>query len=188
MNAPNETLPPRQRALPEAWIEKVFSRMEGLYGSLFLDRWKNSDMANVRRVWAEELAGFQDQPEMIGHALKALSNAPFPPTLPEFLALCRAAPRPQRIAIEGPQLSADEQRERAEKMAAAAKKPAAFDFIGWAKKPGSAMAMAAVVECAGKGDERFVEIVAEHKANGVCDEHGKLLRRWDASRSDWAAA
>lgn len=82
----------RPAALPEKWIDKIFQRMEGRYGSLFLDRWRGCDMDNVRAVWADELAGFVDQPERIAYALRVLSDSQFPPTLPEFKAACRNAP------------------------------------------------------------------------------------------------
>ena len=42
--------------LPDAWISKIFSKFEARYGSLFIDRWRDCDMANVRETWAEELA------------------------------------------------------------------------------------------------------------------------------------
>lgn len=65
--------------------------MEGHYGNLFLDRWRDCDPVNVRNTWAAELAGFAAQPEAIAKALWSLSECKFPPTLPEFLAMCRAA-------------------------------------------------------------------------------------------------
>lgn len=173
------TSPERPDALPDAWVSRIFSRMEALYGSAFSDRWRNTDMVHVRSVWAEELAGFFDQPSMIGHALKALSSRPTPPSLPEFLDLCRQAPRPQRPAIEGPKLTPDEQRERAQAISKAVDRSAGFDFLGWAKRPGSALAMREIVKCAERKDDRFVAILAQLKADGVCDESGKLLKRWD---------
>lgn len=184
----NATSPAKPRALPDAWVAKIFARMEALYGSDFLDRWKHSDMANVQRVWAEELAGFSDQPEMIGHALKALCSKPKSPSLPEFLDLCRQAPRPERLAIEGPKLSPEEQRARAAEIGKIADKSAGFDFLAWAKRPGSSMAMREVVKLAERKDERFVEILAQLKADGVCDEHGRLLKRWDVTSGAWRDA
>lgn len=67
--------------------------MSGLYGSKFSDLWRGSDLSTVRRMWAEKLAGFADIPKAIKEALDALDDKPFPPTLPEFLALCREAGR-----------------------------------------------------------------------------------------------
>ena len=64
--------------------------MEATYGSLFLDRWKGADLQMVKDVWADGLASFTDDPKCFGRALKELQQgSPFPPTLPEFVALCR---------------------------------------------------------------------------------------------------
>lgn len=88
----NATSQPTASALPESWIAKIFAKFEARYGSLFLDRWRDCNMANVMETWAEELAGFADQPERIAYALKSLADERFPPTLPEFIAACRRAP------------------------------------------------------------------------------------------------
>ena len=77
--------------LPDLWIAKIFDQMSAMYGSKFADLWRGSDLATVRRVWAEKLAGFETMPGAIKEALAALDSKPFPPTLPEFLALCREA-------------------------------------------------------------------------------------------------
>ena len=82
-----------QPPLPESWIGRIFDHMSGLYGSKFSDLWRGSDLGTVRRIWAEKLAGFADMPKAIKEALDALDDKPYPPTLPEFLALCREAGR-----------------------------------------------------------------------------------------------
>lgn len=117
MPTPNVTSPGFVSALPDSWIERIFLKLEGRYGSLFLDRWRGCDMANVKATWAEELAGFKDRPEAIAYALRSLADERFPPTLPEFLAACRRAPLPPPagLAIEH---KAD--KERAEKIIAEA--------------------------------------------------------------------
>ena len=96
----NETLPAKLSTLPESWIERIFSRMSSLYGSLFRDRWRDCDLVEVKRVWAEELASFTDNPECFGLALKALiDDCKFPPTLPEFVAICRKSYRRPTEAV-----------------------------------------------------------------------------------------
>lgn len=77
--------------LPENWINKIFSHMAGLYGSKFADLWKGTDLEDVKHLWAKKLGGFADQPNAIKQALDALDAKPFPPTLPEFLTMCREA-------------------------------------------------------------------------------------------------
>lgn len=88
--------------LPESWINRLFSHFEALYGSKFASLWQGTDIANVKRLWAEKLSGFEDKPKAIKLALDALDERPFPPTLPEFLTLCRTAAR--RIGNDTPLL------------------------------------------------------------------------------------
>jgi hypothetical protein len=59
-----------------------------------------------------------------------------------------------------------------------------LDPLLWAKKPKSHHALQAVFDCATVGDPRFVEIKASLIRDGVCDESGRMVRRWDGNR--WA--
>lgn len=97
------TLPAKLSVLPESWIEKIFGYMGDYYGSLFSDRWKDCNIANVKRTWAESLASFTDHPECFRLALKSMiDECRMPPTLPEFVALCRkhyVRPKPQQVAL-----------------------------------------------------------------------------------------
>lgn len=76
-------------ALPEAWIDSLFGRMIGSYGSKFADLWRGTDLQSVRRLWATELAELTREELKLG--AESLRTRPFPPTLPEFFALCRPA-------------------------------------------------------------------------------------------------
>lgn len=76
-----------QQPLPAAWIERLFERMAGLYGARFADAWRGTDPVRVKRIWSEELAGFSG--EEIARGVQALKTRDWPPTLPEFLKLCR---------------------------------------------------------------------------------------------------
>ena len=126
-------------ALPESWVSRIFDHMSGLYGSKFSDLWRGSDLATVQRLWAEKLAGFAPMPKAIKSALDALDDKPFPPTLPEFLSLCRDAARrldEPKVAIEykptaEEQAKADEViRKAAERMT----KTDSRDHRDWANK------------------------------------------------------
>lgn len=99
--------------LPDSWVERIFDRMQGLYGSLWVDRWRTGEMVqragrqfdqgllNAKATWAQELGGFAGQPERISRALEACRGKSLPPTLPEFVELCR-----QQVAEQGvPRLS-----------------------------------------------------------------------------------
>ncbi len=86
----NATLPAKLSALPDRWISKVFATMSAAYGTLFTDRWKDSDLNEVKQIWAQKLATFSDSPETFSKALAAMiDECKFPPTLPEFVAICR---------------------------------------------------------------------------------------------------
>lgn len=79
--------------MPEAWIERLFERMSGLYGARFADAWRGADPERVKRVWSEELAGYSG--EEIGRGVQALRSRDWPPTLPEFAKLCRPPSDPR---------------------------------------------------------------------------------------------
>jgi len=72
-------------------IERLFARMEALYGNRFLEMWSRSDMAEVKRVWADEMGKFSAM--NLRKGFRALIDRTFPPTLPEFLADCKPLPR-----------------------------------------------------------------------------------------------
>lgn len=69
------------------------------YGSKLDSMWSGVKPEELRAHWANELAGFQDMPEAIGHALDNLPES-FPPTLGEFKKLCLSVPR--KVAFELP--------------------------------------------------------------------------------------
>ena len=95
-----------QTPLPPAWMARIFSAMQGYYGSRYTNMWKTGELlangedaghVNMMRVWAEKLGGFQDHPECIAHALENLPE--HPPTLPVFIDLCRRAPRKEPLKL-----------------------------------------------------------------------------------------
>lgn len=57
-----------------------------------------------------------------------------------------------------------------------------LDPLLWAKKPKSQCALALLITGAKEGDKRLAEIHARHISDGVCDESGRLLNRWDGLR------
>ncbi|MDE2106643.1 MAG: hypothetical protein KGL39_56025 [Patescibacteria group bacterium] len=127
----------RPSVLPEPWVDRLFGRLEGLYGAKFHDLWRGSDIENVKRTWAEKLGGFGDRPEALKAALDACDDKPWPPTLPEFLGLCRDAAKrtgPAYAALPAPEIDQAEAARRVEQATAAVKKPDAYDWLGWAKR------------------------------------------------------
>lgn len=89
---PLATSQQRSSALPEPWIERLFSRFEALYGAKFADAWKGCDLRNVKAVWAETLGACSR--EELSAGITACLTKDWPPTLPEFLKLCRQPENP----------------------------------------------------------------------------------------------
>lgn len=75
------------QALPTPWIKKLFQRLTAMYGSKLPQMWGGVPEEAVHAVWAEDLAGFSGDEIAVG--LQACKQRDWPPTLPEFLKLCR---------------------------------------------------------------------------------------------------
>ena len=74
-------------ALPKELIERLFAKFGAFYGRHFADMWAGQNPETVKEVWAEELSNFSR--EELGRGFEAAKRNKFPPTLPEFMALCR---------------------------------------------------------------------------------------------------
>lgn len=173
-----------QPALPESWIEKIFAKFEARYGSLFLDRWRGCNMANVKDTWAEELANFEDKPECIGYALKVLATSKFPPTLPEFLEACRQAPRKEAPALRHVPTAEDEERAR-QAAASAAKAIKKINGEGidthWGTHPTGYRHLNAIFEAA-ENDRRYRACVDSMISDGICTADGHLLKTYSGGQ------
>ena len=107
MSAGQSTL---RQPLKRSWVRKLFAELQGNYGTRFLDMWRsgvtdtNGDdvgLQNAMDMWAEKLAGFRERPDAIRRVLDTLP--PHPPTLPEFVALCRTScPKQEVKALPAP--------------------------------------------------------------------------------------
>lgn len=75
-------------ALPLPWIDRLFLRFGAMYGKHWIDLWNDVPMESVKAVWAEDLAGVTA--DQIRKALDHCKvGQKFPPTCPEFVAMCR---------------------------------------------------------------------------------------------------
>lgn len=91
------------RTLPRAWVERIFMRLQGVYGREFTAQFSAIDQStgldvgleNAKQVWAEELGSFGDWPEAIGYALQNLPERS--PNVVRFRELCRHVP-PRPVA------------------------------------------------------------------------------------------
>jgi hypothetical protein len=95
----------QNQPLPSAWVEKIFARMQGVYGREFLGQYGtgmvngiDAGIENAKIVWADELSGFAKWPEAIGYALEHLPERV--PNCIKFKELCRNAPRPEPVKLE----------------------------------------------------------------------------------------
>lgn len=61
-----------------------------MYGARFVDMWRTGDIGKVKDTWAKALAGYSVRE--VRQGLAACHCKPWPPTLPEFLLLCRPKP------------------------------------------------------------------------------------------------
>ena len=173
--------------LPSVWVERIFSRLMGIYGNQFAAKWDGCDLENVKQVWAEELGGFHDQPEAIAYALKHLDQK-FPPSALEFKELCRKSPRKEvPMLTYTPTAEEIERAQAAAKQAQQAVRPAGNrDMMEWIKKPGSHIAFN-VIKAEAKQNPVFAEIFAGLIQHGFTDGE-KLLKRYDHVAAEWVPA
>ena len=67
----------------------MFARFEAMYGAKFADAWKGCDLRNVKDIWAETLGAMSR--EELAAGVAGCMGKDWPPTLPEFVKLCRQA-------------------------------------------------------------------------------------------------
>jgi hypothetical protein len=91
--------------LPNAWVEKIFARLQGIYGREFTGQYStgmvngiDAGLENAKATWAEELGNFVKWPEAIAYALEHLPERV--PNCIKFKELCRMAPRPELPKLE----------------------------------------------------------------------------------------
>lgn len=122
--------------LPYSWVESLLSRMLAIYGQKFRSQWADVPPEQMREAWAVALARYDG--ERIRWALEQMvATCPWPPTLPEFRALCQQAPRPEAPpALPEPPLTPQAIAERQAGAEAMARKVAAprHDHRAWARK------------------------------------------------------
>lgn len=69
------------------WIERIFTRLSGIYGSEFKYKWADVDNDSLKAEWADALGGFHA--DDIAAALQSCRAQPKAPNLPEFASMCR---------------------------------------------------------------------------------------------------
>ena len=103
-------------SLPTAWIDRIFAKLSLAYGRDFLSRWEGLDLNAVKSDWGHELAGFEQFPEGIAHALTHLDPVK-PPTVFQFRELARKAPRAEDKQLPAPKASPEVVAEQLKRLA-----------------------------------------------------------------------
>lgn len=94
-------------------VERVFERMRGAYGARFDRQWEcpagmdpvqHADA--IKRTWCDALAPLCADLRVVAHGLGSLPA--HPPSLPEFVALCRGAPPRFTRYLPPPKMSPQE--------------------------------------------------------------------------------
>jgi hypothetical protein len=149
----------------------VFARLRAMWGTRFTAMWRGADMDEVFATWGEALAGIDR--ERIQRALVDCQNAENPPTLPEFLRLCRAqpaasdhgAPQLPYVGVPTTREQARENLGRVRGMLGTIGRNARRDGLFWARYPRSALAVTAMARGA-LSDHRLRTILLEHVDEG----------------------
>lgn len=167
-------------------VKRLFMVLHGWYGNQFLSKYatgeldeqnKDRGIKSARLVWGSELAKFSAETVMAAASRCKEDHQKFPPSLPEFLALCRACTPRQTAPIQpvgigmSSQLQSQYSR-RAREAAMAALKARTDTKTGFVEVPnglaGLKQAIANAIACAG-GDEgkALVRLDREIKTRGA---------------------
>lgn len=86
-------------ALPLTWINALFEKFETYYGADFSRKWGQvRDIDKLKQEWGEKLFPFDR--DILRMALDyCAENVPKPPSLPEFVGICKAM-KPAREHVQ----------------------------------------------------------------------------------------
>ena len=79
-------------------VEHILHEMKMLFGNLFEKQWQDADFSEMTAFWERKLAGFNR--DELRRGFKALETLKYPPTLPEFMQLCRPPIDPVKAYYE----------------------------------------------------------------------------------------
>lgn len=151
--------------------------MQGNYGSRFLNQWKTGQrdqdgedvgIKNAMEVWAKKLGGFADMPDAIKIVLDYLPSDP--PSLPEFVNLCRDAGRRLSENIKRVEYQpTDEEKKRAAESVQSIRKVVSRDrrdHRAWAKKLQERRQSGEILANQAMDYEKFICVDAKADRNG----------------------
>lgn len=100
-----DTIKTQTQALPADAVNNIFKVMHGFYGNLFLSKYSTGEVdaqggdagiVSARQIWAHGLREFNHGIIKVALAQCMREHPKFPPSLPEFVALC-AANKPRDV-------------------------------------------------------------------------------------------
>lgn len=86
------------KPVTQGWIDALFVRMLNTFGSRFADMWRGTDIDSVKATWAPELSKLSR--EEFTKGVQALVTLDWPPTLGQFIKLCRPPLDAQKAFVE----------------------------------------------------------------------------------------
>lgn len=75
--------------IPQAWMERLFSRLAASYGNRLSNMWGDCPQADIIDAWRTGLEGFTGEQIKAGLTKMLDAHPDWPPTLGQFRALCR---------------------------------------------------------------------------------------------------
>lgn len=158
------------RRIPDHWVTSLLDKLAAIYGAKFAAQWSGTNPDAMRDMWAEALGPYDG--ERIKWALvQARDNNPFPPTLPEFVLLCKQAPRKEAPALPAPKVDPEIAHMRAQEAAQAAKRLSdKRDYHSWAKTapaPGFRASWESLLIRAAMEEQPFRGYLKTHMEAGV---------------------
>jgi len=77
------------KVLPMPWVERIFKLMTMFHGNRFVDQFDGMNLIEVKAFWSAQLADFT--PDEIKRGLYEAERSKWPPSLAEFMSMCRPA-------------------------------------------------------------------------------------------------
>lgn len=130
------------QALPYRVIERLFARFAAMYGDAAMRRmWGQQQPDAVKGIWCDSLGRYTVEQILAGLRHLEESGVTFPPSLPEFIALCRRKPAPviamhQPLALPAPRTDGElaAAREKVERLVATVGSEQHRDPLEWAHR------------------------------------------------------
>lgn len=154
--------------VPAQWVDRLFDRFTAIFGAQKVaGMWAGASMPLVKQTWAEQLGRID--PDMVRAGLQRMvdEGTEWPPTLPEFVALCRRAPtvaahQPAQLPAPVSRVAAAENLAKVQRLVGGV---GVEDPLFWAKRPLTAAAVRLMLVGAQHSDQ-LSRILHAHFADG----------------------